>query len=129
MGIRCSPTCEIVYDNSKGEIIGKEGLGLTKYAMDMMNGARLSVALGSAGVATAAYREAVKYANEREQFGKVIKDIPAVKKILNKMNREVIAMRAVNLEAAYSIDMYQWKAIRLEEAGKPDREIRKDEHR
>ncbi len=128
LGLKCSPTCEIAYENSPAELIGEEGRGLTKFAMGMMNGARLGVGNLSVGNATAAYYEAVKYAEEREQFGKKIKDIPAVKKILDKMEREVAAMRCLNMEAAYSIDMYHWRSEHLLESGKSEREVRKDAH-
>ena len=127
LGIKSSPTCEIVYENSIGEIIGEEGYGLTKYAMGMMNAARLGTGMFGVGVATAAYEEAKKYASEREQFGKLIQDIPAVKKMLDRKEREIVAMRCLNMEAAFSIDMYRWRQDRLEERGASDREIRKDE--
>ena len=127
MGLKCSPTCEIAYENTPAEIIGEEGRGLTKFAMGMMNSARLGVANLSVGNATAALYEAIKYAEEREQFGKKIKDLPAVRKILDRMEREVAAMRVLNLEAAFSIDKYHWRSERLEAAGKTEREVRKDE--
>lgn len=126
LGLKASPTCEVAYDNTPGEIIGEEGRGLTKFAMGMMNGARLGVANLSVGNATAAYTEAAKYAAEREQFGKKIKDIPAVKKILQRMEREVAALRCMNMEAAFSIDMYSWREERLAHKGMSDRDIRKD---
>lgn len=126
LGLKCSPTCEIIYENSRGELIGEEGYGLTKYAMGMMNGARLGVGMLGVGVSVAAYEEAKKYAGEREQFGKLIKDIPAVKKMLDRMEREIVAMRCLNMEAAYSIDMYLWRMERLAEEGQTEREIRKD---
>ena len=126
LGLKSSPTCEIAFENSKGDLIGEEGRGLTKFAMGMMNGARIGVANLGVGNATAAYTESLKYAEEREQFGKKIKDIPAVRKMLEKMEREVAAMRALHIEADYSIDMYHWRSEKLEEEGKTDREIRKD---
>ena len=126
MGLHCSATCEVVYENSPGLLIGKEGEGLIKGAMGMMNSARLSIAAQSLGIASAAYMEAVKYAGEREQFGRFIKDIPAVAKILNRMEREIAAMRALTMEAARSVDMYLWRKDRMKHEGLPDREIRSD---
>ncbi|XDD45538.1 acyl-CoA dehydrogenase family protein [Leptospira sp. WS39.C2] len=127
MGLHGSPTCEIVYDNSYGEILGEEGLGLTRYTAGMTNFMRLVSASGGCGGGAAAYFESVKYANERRQFGKTIGEIPAVAEMIHKIKRETNAMRLLTLETARVIDMYQHHQIRLEKAGKEDREIRKDE--
>ncbi|MBE7438896.1 MAG: acyl-CoA dehydrogenase family protein [Spirochaetales bacterium] len=127
LGILCSPTCEIVYDNSYAELIGEEGLGLTKYGMGMMNGARISVGSQGVGIGTAAYFESLKYAREREQFGKPIIEIPAVRKILDRMEREVSAMRLLHIEAGLAVDMYLHRTDRLEKQGVSDREIRANE--
>jgi len=127
MGIRSSPTCTVAYENAPATIIGEEGFGLIRYAMGMMNVARIGVATVGVSLSVAAFEEAKKYAGEREQFGKVIKDIPAVKKILERMEREVYAMRALNLETARTIDMYKWREARLLKEGKSEREVRKDE--
>lgn len=127
MGLHCSPTCEVVYEDTPGILIGETGQGLVKYAMGMMNTARLSIAGQSLGIAVAAHKEARKYAQEREQFGKTIENIPAVKKMLDRMEREEAAMRTLILETGRTIDRYLWRAERLEHEGKNDREIRKDE--
>lgn len=127
MGLHGSPTCEIVYDNSYGEILGEEGLGLTRYTAGMTNFMRLVSASGGCGGGAAAYYESLKYANERNQFGKPIIEIPAVFEMVNKIKRETNAMRLLTLETARVIDMYQHHQIRLEKEGKPDRDIRKDE--
>ncbi|MCZ8155870.1 MAG: acyl-CoA dehydrogenase family protein [Leptospira sp.] len=108
LGIKASATCEVVYDNSKGYLVGKEGFGLVKYVMGMLNGARLSVASQGTGIATAAFEEAKKYANERIQFGKPIATIPAVRRMLDRMEREISGMRCLMVEAAYSVDKYYW---------------------
>lgn len=127
MGIHASPTCEIVYENTYGEILGEEGLGLTRYTAGMTNFMRLVSASGGCGGGAAAYYECVKYANERKQFGKPIGEIPAVAEMVHKIKRETNAMRLLTLETARVIDMYQHHQIRMEKAGKDDREIRKDE--
>ncbi|MCG6145621.1 acyl-CoA dehydrogenase family protein [Leptospira bandrabouensis] len=127
MGIHASPTCEIVYDNTYGEILGEEGLGLTRYTAGMTNFMRLVSASGGCGGGAAAYFECVKYANERKQFGKPIGEIPAVAEMIHKIKRETNAMRLLTLETARVIDMYQHHQIRMEKSGKEDREIRKDE--
>ncbi len=127
MGLHCSPTCEVVYDNSPAELIGVEGYGLVKYSMGMMNTARLSIAAQAMGMGTAAYMEAKKYASERKQFGKLIQDIPAVKKMLASMEREIAAMRCILLEASRSVDLYLWREDHLKHKGMDDKEIRRDE--
>ncbi|MBI3394330.1 MAG: acyl-CoA dehydrogenase family protein, partial [Spirochaetia bacterium] len=127
LGLHCSPTCEVVFDNAPGEIIGQEGMGLVKYAMGMMNNARLSIASQAMGIASAALFEAKKYASERQQFGKLIQEIPAVKKMIDRMERECAAMRCLLYEAAGSVDHYVWKLEHLESDGKTEKEIRADE--
>jgi acyl-CoA dehydrogenase len=127
MGLHCSPTCEVVYENSPAELIGVEGYGLVKYSMGMMNGARLSVAAQAMGMATAAYSEAKKYASERVQFGKLIQEIPGVKKMLQEMDREIAAMRCILLEASRSVDLYLWREEHLKHKGVDEKEIKKDE--
>lgn len=127
MGLHCSPTCEVVYENSPAELIGVEGYGLVKYSMGMMNTARLSIAAQAMGIASAAYFEAKKYASERTQFGKLIQDIPAVKKMLTHMDRETAAMRCILLEASRSVDLYLWREAHLKHTGVEDKEIKKDE--
>ena len=127
MGIHASPTCEIVYENSYAEILGEEGLGLTRYTAGMTNFMRLGSAAGGPGGGSGVYYECKKYANERLQFGKPISEIPAVAEMLHKIKRETTAMRLLTLETARIVDMYQHHQIRLEKSGKEDREIRKDE--
>ncbi len=127
LGLHCSPTCEVVYENSPAQLIGKEGYGLVRYAMGMMNAARQSISAQSMGIAQAAYAEAKKYASEREQFGKTIENIPAVRKMLDRMERETAAMRCMLYEAGRCIDLYTWRKHRLEHEGVDDRAIRKDE--
>ncbi|MCB1166793.1 MAG: acyl-CoA dehydrogenase family protein [Leptospiraceae bacterium] len=128
MGLHCSPTCEVVFEDAPGELIGKTGYGLVKYSMGMMNAARLTIAAQSLGIANGAYFEAKKYASERIQFGKPIEQIPAVRKMLDKMEREIVASRALVVEAARSIDLYHWRKEHLQkEEGKSEKEINKDE--
>lgn len=127
MGLHCSPTCEVVYDNSPALLIGEEGKGLVKYAMGMMNTARLSIAAQSLGIAVASQEEALKYAREREQFGKLIQEIPAVRKMLDYGHREIFAMRSLLSEASLAVDLYLWRMENLAEEGLDEKVIRKDE--
>jgi len=127
MGIHVSPTCEVVYEDVMGELLGEEGLGLTKYTLGMTNFMRLGSAAGGPGGAAGAFYECQKYARERIQFGKFIEEIPAVSEMLLKIKRETNAMRLLTLETARVIDMYQNHQIRLEKSGMEERLIRKDE--
>lgn len=127
LGIHASPTCEIVYEDSYAELLGEEGLGLTRYTTGMTNFMRLGSAAGGPGGGAGAFYESGKYAAERIQFGKPIAEIPAVAEMLHKIQRETNAMRLLTLETAFVVDMYQHHQIRMEKAGKDDREIRKDE--
>lgn len=126
IGLHTSPTCEIVYDNSKAQIIGEEGKGLVKYAMDMMNGARLGIAVQSTGLATAALEEAKKYASEREQFGKKIEELTPVAHSLEKMDATLQAMRALVYRTSEVVDLFEGNVSILEEKGAEERSIRKD---
>ncbi len=107
MGIKGSPTCELVFNNAPAQIIGDRKLGLIKYVMSLMNGARLGVGAQSVGLAEAAYREAVKYAEEREQFGKAIIKFPAVYELLTNMKVKVDASRTILYETARMVDIYK----------------------
>lgn len=107
MGIIGSPTCELVFKDAPAELVGERKLGLIKYVMSLMNGARLGVAAQSVGIAEAATREAEKYANEREQFGKLIKNIPAVREMLLMMRAKTDAIRALLYETTRYVDIYK----------------------
>lgn len=107
LGIVGSPTCELVFKNARAELVGQRKLGLIKYVMALMNGARLGIAAQSVGVAEAAYREAVKYAQEREQFGKPIIKFPAVYEMLSKMKSKLDAARSLLYETARFVDVYK----------------------
>jgi alkylation response protein AidB-like acyl-CoA dehydrogenase len=105
IGIRTSPTCEIQYNNTPAELIGKRRFGLIRYAMGLMNGARLAVAAQALGIAEAAYREAHKYANARIQFKQPIRNIPAVSRMLLLMRGEIEATRALIYETGRWVDL------------------------
>ena len=107
LGIKGSPTCELVFHNAPAKLIGDTKLGLIKYVMSLMNSARLGVGSQSVGIAEAAYREAFKYANEREQFGKSIIKYPAVFEMLTNMKVKIDAMRTLLYETARYVDVYK----------------------
>ncbi len=107
MGIKGSPTCELVYKNAPAELCGNRRMGLIKYVMALMNGARLGIAAQSVGVSEIAYREAHQYALERRQFGKAIIEFPAVAEMLAIMNAKLQASRTLLYETARFVDMYK----------------------
>ena len=107
MGIKGSPTCELVFKNAKAELCGSRRMGLIKYVMALMNGARLGIAAQSVGVSEAAYREAYNYALERRQFGKAIIEFPAVAEILSTMKAKLDASRSLLYETTRAVDMYK----------------------
>ncbi|MDE6249741.1 MAG: acyl-CoA dehydrogenase family protein, partial [Paramuribaculum sp.] len=107
MGIKGSPTCELVYKNAKAELCGQRRMGLIKYVMALMNGARLGIAAQSVGVSERAYREALAYAKDRKQFGKAIIEFPAVYEMLAVMKAKLDATRALLYETSRFVDMYK----------------------
>ncbi len=107
MGIIGSPTCELVFKDAPGELIGNRKMGLIKYVMALMNGARLGIAAQSVGISEAAYREALQYAKERAQFGKTIIQFPAVYEMLSVMKAKLDASRTLLYETARFVDLYK----------------------
>lgn len=107
MGIKGSPTCELTYKNAKAELCGSRRLGLIKYVMALMNGARLGIAAQSVGVSERAYREALAYAKDRKQFGKAIIEFPAVYEMLAVMKAKLDASRALLYETSRFVDIYK----------------------
>ncbi len=107
LGIKGSPTCELVFKDAPAEICGQRKFGLIKYVMALMNGARLGIVGQSVGVSEAAYREALAYAQKRMQFGKPIIQFPAVYEMLAVMKAKLTAARSLLYETARFVDMYK----------------------
>ena len=107
LGIKGSPTCELVFNNAPATLVGDRKMGLIKYVMSLMNAARLGISAQSTGLCEAAYREALKYAQEREQFGKPIIKFAAVSEMLKNMEAKTIASRALLYETARFVDIYK----------------------
>ena len=107
MGIHGSPTCELVFKNAKAELCGDRKLGLIKYVMSLMNGARLGIAAQSVGVSEAAYQEAIAYARSREQFGTAIINFPAVSEMIANIKAKLDASRTLLYECTRFVDMYK----------------------
>ncbi len=122
LGIHGSPTCELVYKNARAELCGSRKLGLIKYVMALMNGARLGIAAQSVGISQAAYNEALAYARERKQFGKTIINFPAVYEMLSLMKARLDAGRSLLYATSRYVDVYK----ALEDIGR-DRQLTPEE--
>lgn len=107
MGIKGVPTCELVFNNAKAELCGTRRMGLIKYIMALMNGARLGIMSQAVGISEAAYREAYNYAKERKQFGKAIDKFAPVYEMLAIMRAKTDATRVHLYETCRYVDMYK----------------------
>lgn len=107
LGIHGSPTCELVYKNAKAELCGDRRMGLIKYVMSLMNGARLGIAAQCVGLGQEAYNQAVDYAKARAQFGKKIMEFPAVYDMLSRMKAKLDASRAILYQTSRYVDIYK----------------------
>lgn len=107
MGIKGAPTCELVFKNAKAELIGARRMGLIRYVMSLMNGARLGIMAQSVGISESATREAYNYAIERRQFGKAIIEFPPVYEMLANMRAKTDASRTLLYETCRFVDMYK----------------------
>jgi len=107
LGIKGSPTCELVFNNAPATLVGDRRMGLIKYVMSLMNAARLGIGAQSVGLCEAAYREALKYAHERAQFGKHIVEFAAVSEILSNMKAKLQGARALLYETSRFVEVYK----------------------
>jgi 3-(methylthio)propanoyl-CoA dehydrogenase len=123
MGLHASPTCEMEFCDTPARLLGKRRFGLIRYAMSMMNGARIAVAAQAVGIAEAAYREAYDYARKRAQFGQAIDGIPAVYRMLLSMRGQIEATRSLVYEAGRWVDLKKAYEL-LKERGELDAEGR-----
>lgn len=125
LGIHGSPTTELQFNDTPAELVGQRKFGLIKYTLDLMFRARMGVSAQALGIAQAAYEEALKYAKEREQFGKAIYNIPAVTNMLLDMRVLLEACRSLIYSASKSVDvkeMMEKKVQKLKAEGKPFKE-------
>jgi alkylation response protein AidB-like acyl-CoA dehydrogenase len=111
LGIHGSPTCELQFNDTPAQLVGKRKMGLIKYVLDLMYRARMGVSAQALGLSQQAYEEALKYAKERVQFGKAIYDIPVVSNMLIDMRVAVEVNRTMFYRAAQAVDLKE----RLEE--------------
>ena len=107
LGIKGSPTCELVFTDAPAELVGDRRMGLIKYVMSLMNAARLGIGAQSVGLCEAAYREALKYAHERRQFGKDIVQFPAISEMLSNMRARLHGARALLYETSRFVEIYK----------------------
>ena len=107
LGIKGSPTCELVFTDAPAELVGDRRMGLIKYVMSLMNAARLGIGAQSVGLCEAAYREALKYAHERQQYGKDIIKFPAISEMLTNMRARLRGARALLYETSRFVEIYK----------------------
>ena len=121
LGIKGSPTCELVFTNAPAQLVGDRKMGLIKYVMSLMNAARLGIGAQSVGLCEAAYREALKYAHEREQFGKPIIRFAAISEMLSNMKAKLQGARALLYETTRFVEIYkQYTHISHERSLEPE---------
>jgi acyl-CoA dehydrogenase len=103
MGLRASPTGELIFDNCrvpKENLLGEEGEGF-KIAMSTLDGGRNGIAAQAVGIAQGALEEAVAYARSREQFGQPIANFQAIAFMLADMATKIEAARLLTYQAAF----------------------------
>ena len=121
LGIKGSPTCELVFTNAPAQLVGDRKMGLIKYVMSLMNAARLGIGAQSVGLCEAAYREGLKYAHEREQFGKPIIQFAAISEMLSNMKAKLQGARALLYETTRFVEIYkQYTHISHERSLEPE---------
>ncbi len=126
LGIKGSPTCELQFNDAESELLGKRKMGLIKYTMSLMNGARLAVAAQGLGIAEAAYRKANQYATEREQFKKPIRQFSAVYEMLTDMKVSIEAGRSLLYDTARIVDIKEGIEDRIEWHPETKKELKAD---
>lgn len=124
LGIHASPTCELQFNNTKATLIGRRRMGLIRYVMALMNGARLGIACQALGIAQAAYNEALSYANAREQFKQKIIEFPAVYEMLVNMKTKIEAARVITYETSLIVDKKKRVDEKIAEGNGVTKELR-----
>ena len=130
LGIHGSPTCEIQFTRTPAQLVGQRRRGLTRYVMSLMNGARLAIAAQALGIAEAAYQEALAFAEQREQFGKKIQQLPAVAGMLVDMRLDIELSRSLLYDTGWAVDMARLLEARMEtRPGEERRALRREANR
>jgi len=125
-GIHSSPTCELQFNNAPALLIGKRKMGLIRYVMSLMNGARLAIAAQAVGIAEAAYQEAEKYAEARVQFKKAIRAIVPVYEMLANMRVKIEAARTLLYETGKIVDVKDGLELMTQKDPEKAKELRSD---
>jgi 3-(methylthio)propanoyl-CoA dehydrogenase len=126
LGIHSSPTCEIQFNNAPAILIGKRKLGLIRYVMSLMNGARLGISAQALGIAEAAYYEADKYAKERVQFKKPIRDMLPITEMLAVMRMKIESARSLLYETAQLVDIKEGLELQVEKHPEKANDLRNE---
>ena len=105
LGIHGVATTELQYNDVPAQLCGKRRMGLIRYVMSLMNGARVAISGQAVGIAEAAFRAARQYASERRQFKKTIDQFPAIYEMLASMKVRVAASRALLYETTRAVDL------------------------
>lgn len=120
LGIRCSETREVIMEDCEvpaENLIGREGHAF-KYALDTLHNSRPVVATSGVGLAQGALEFALKYSNEREQFGNPISSLQAIAHTLSDMATKVEAARGLAYTASRMIDMKHPKRLKFSSMAK-----------
>ena len=116
LGMRCSPTGEVVLSNCRvpeSQLCGRPGEGFID-SLRILDGGRISIAALAVGTAQGAYEAALKYSKQRKQFSRFISEFQAIQHKLADMATEIDASRLLTLRAAYLKDA--GKSVNLESA-------------
>jgi hypothetical protein len=126
LGIHGSPTCEMQFTKAPAELLGRRRMGLVRYTLSLMNGARLAVAAQAAGIAEAAFREARNYARHRRQFQCAIEDFPAVREMLAEMRVNIDAARSLIMETSRIVDVQEGLEKEMESGSGDNKQLKEE---
>ncbi|HZI62568.1 MAG TPA: acyl-CoA dehydrogenase [Pyrinomonadaceae bacterium] len=106
LGLRASETASVVFEDClvpDGQLLGEEGMGFVN-SMEILDGGRISIAALAVGIAQGAFESAVRYSQERHQFGKPISEFQAIQFKLANMAMQIDAARLLMYRAAWMKD-------------------------
>jgi len=129
LGIHGSPTCEMQFNKAPAELLGRRKMGLVRYTLSLMNGARLAVAAQAVGIAEAAFRQARSYAGYRRQFNSPIAEFPAVREMLSQMRVNIEAARSLVVETSRIVDIQERLEKEMEKGSGDSKQIKEEVRR
>ncbi len=106
LGMRASDTTQLTFENCKvpaENLLGEEGMGFIN-SMNVLEGGRISIAANSIGLAQGALEAALKYSQERKQFGKHLSEFQAIQFKMAEMQTNIEAARLLTYRAAWMKD-------------------------